>query len=193
MSTDRPHFAVMGTGSWGTTFAMVLADAGVPVRMWGRRTEVVDQIRTQHRNEEYLPDVELPAGIDASTDPAEVLAGAATVVLAVPSQSLRENLSGWAPLIADDALLVSLMKGVELGTHLRMSEVISQVAGVPADRVAWCRGRTSPRRSPPGSRRPPWSRAPTTTAPSASRTTARPRTSGRTPRTTWSVWSSAVR
>ncbi len=136
MSTDSPHVAVMGTGSWGTTFAMVLADAGVPVRMWGRRAEVVDQIRTQHRNEEYLPDVELPAGIDASTDPAEVLTGAGTVVLAVPSQSLRENLSGWAPLIDDDALLVSLMKGVELGTHLRMSEVISEVAGVPADRVA---------------------------------------------------------
>ncbi len=65
-----------------------------------------------------------------------MLAGAATVVLAVPSQSLRENLSGWAPLVGDDALLVSLMKGVELGTHLRMSEVISEVAGVPADRVA---------------------------------------------------------
>ena len=60
MSTSRPHAAVMGTGSWGTTFAMVLADAGVPVRMWGRRSEVVDEIASQHRNSDYLPGVELP-------------------------------------------------------------------------------------------------------------------------------------
>lgn len=136
MSTSRGHAAVMGTGSWGTTFAMVMADAGVSVRMWGRRAEVVDEIASRHRNSDYLPDIELPAGIGASTDPAEVLDGATTVVLAVPSQSLRQNLSGWTPLVGADALLVSLMKGVELGTHLRMSEVIAQVADVPSERVA---------------------------------------------------------
>lgn len=134
-STHGPA-AVFGTGSWGTTFAMVLADAGVPVRMWGRRAEVVEDIRDRHRNSEYLPEVDLPAGVTASTDPAEVLDGVGTVVLAIPSQTLRENLAGWRRYLGDDVLLVSLMKGVELGTHLRMSEVVSEVTGAGPERVA---------------------------------------------------------
>lgn len=134
--TRRAPAAVMGTGSWGTTFAMVMADAGVPVQMWGRRPEVVEEIRTSRRNSEYLPQVLLPENLTAGTDPAEVLAGARTVVLAVPSQSLRENLTGWKNLLAPDVLLVSLMKGVELGTSLRMSQVIAEVTGVPLSQVA---------------------------------------------------------
>jgi glycerol-3-phosphate dehydrogenase (NAD(P)+) len=136
MSARSGHTAVMGTGNWGTTFAMVLADAGSDVRMWGRRAEVVDEITTRHRNTEYLPGVELPAGVSASTDAAEVLDGAATVVLVVPSQTLRENLGGWTSSLAADALLVSLMKGVELGTHLRMSEVVAEVTGAGPERIA---------------------------------------------------------
>jgi glycerol-3-phosphate dehydrogenase (NAD(P)+) len=128
--------AVLGTGSWGTTFSMTMADAGCQVRMWGRRAEVCADITQRHRNGDYLPDVELPASIVASTDPAEVLDGAEIVVLAVPSQSLRENLRGWTPLIGDDMVLVSLMKGVELGTHERMSQVICEVAGAGPERVA---------------------------------------------------------
>ena len=126
----------MGSGSWGTTFAMVLADAGCEVRMWGRREEVCAEITDRHRNFDYLPDVVLPDTITATSDPEKVLDGAAVVVLAVPSQSLRENLSGWRDLLEPEALLVSLMKGVELGTHLRMSEVIAEVAGAPAERIA---------------------------------------------------------
>ena len=128
--------AVFGTGSWGTTFAMVLADAGTPVRMWGRREEVCTEITRSHTNADYLPGVTLPAQVTASTSAAEVLEGADVVVLAVPSQSLRENLATWRQHLRGDALLVSLMKGVELGTHLRMSEVIEQVTGAGADRVA---------------------------------------------------------
>jgi glycerol-3-phosphate dehydrogenase (NAD(P)+) len=128
--------AVLGTGSWGTTFAMVLADAGCQVRMWGRRPEVCADISQRHCNLDYLPDVVLPSAITASTDAAQVLDGAEIVVLAVPSQSLRENLSGWRDLLGPGALLVSLMKGVELGTHLRMSEVIDHVTGVGPDRIA---------------------------------------------------------
>jgi glycerol-3-phosphate dehydrogenase (NAD(P)+) len=128
--------AVLGTGSWGTTFAMVLADAGCPVRMWGRRTEVCAEITQRHRNTDYLPDVELPSAVSASTDAAEVLDAAEIVVLAVPSQSLRENLIGWAPLLPADAVLVSLMKGVELGTHQRMSQVVAEVTGAGPERIA---------------------------------------------------------
>lgn len=127
--------AVMGTGSWGTTFAMVLADAGTPVRIWGRRADVVDDINLRRRNRAYLGDCELPPGITAGTDPAAVLADAAHVVLAIPSQTLRDNLARWLPALPPDASLVSLMKGVEMGTRLRMSEVIQDITGAGRDRI----------------------------------------------------------
>ncbi|MFF1411793.1 NAD(P)H-dependent glycerol-3-phosphate dehydrogenase [Streptomyces sp. NPDC058289] len=128
--------AVFGTGSWGTAFAMVLADAGCEVVLWGRRQELVDAINSGRTNPDYFPDIELPANIRATNDPAEAAAGADFTVLAVPSQTLRGNLAAWAPLLAPETVLVSLMKGVELGTAKRMSEVIEEVAKVPADRVA---------------------------------------------------------
>ncbi|MEV6672671.1 NAD(P)H-dependent glycerol-3-phosphate dehydrogenase [Streptomyces sp. NPDC051162] len=128
--------AVFGTGSWGTAFAMVLADAGCEVTMWGRRESLVTAINTTRVNADYLPGTELPAAVQATTDPAEAAAGADFTVLAVPSQTLRGNLTEWAPLLAPDTVLVSLMKGVELGTAKRMSEVAEEVAKVSADRVA---------------------------------------------------------
>ena len=76
--------SVMGTGSWGTTFAVVLADAGAKVTMWGRRPEVCAEIEEKHRNTDYLGDLELPGTISASVDPAVALDGADVVVLAVP-------------------------------------------------------------------------------------------------------------
>ncbi|MFD9357473.1 NAD(P)H-dependent glycerol-3-phosphate dehydrogenase [Streptomyces sp. NPDC060031] len=127
---------VFGTGSWGTAFAIVLADAGCEVTLWGRRQELVDAINTGRTNPDYFPDVQLPANIRATTDPAEAAAGADFTVLAIPSQTLRENLAAWAPLLAPDTVLVSLMKGIELGTAKRMSEVIEEVGKVPAERIA---------------------------------------------------------
>jgi glycerol-3-phosphate dehydrogenase (NAD(P)+) len=128
--------AVFGTGSWGTTFAMILAEAGNHTVLWGRRPDLVEAIDRTHTNLDYLPGVALPTNLRATTDPAEALAGAEFVVLAVPSQSLRANLAAWREHIPRDAVLVSLMKGVELGTTKRMSEVIREVAGVPEERVA---------------------------------------------------------
>ncbi|MGW7099121.1 NAD(P)H-dependent glycerol-3-phosphate dehydrogenase [Streptomyces sp. NPDC054838] len=128
--------AVYGTGSWGTAFAMVLADAGCEVTLWGRRKELADAVNSGRTNPDYLPGVELPANVRATTDAAEAAEGADFTVLAVPSQTLRGNLAAWAPLLAPDTVLVSLMKGIELGTAKRMSEVIEEVAGVPAERVA---------------------------------------------------------
>jgi glycerol-3-phosphate dehydrogenase (NAD(P)+) len=127
---------VYATGSWGTAFAMVLADAGCEVTMWGRRPEPVAAINTTHTNPDYLPGIELPATIRATTDPAEAARDADFVFLSVPSQTLRANLAEWAPLLPPDAVLVSLMKGIELGTTKRMSEVIEEVAKVGPDRVA---------------------------------------------------------
>ncbi|MFF9482265.1 NAD(P)H-dependent glycerol-3-phosphate dehydrogenase [Streptomyces sp. NPDC014733] len=128
--------AVYGTGSWGTAFAMILGDAGCEVTLWGRRAAVTDAINKDRTNPDYLPGVELPASVRATTDPAEAAAGADFTVLTVPSQTLRDNLAVWAPLLPADTVLVSLMKGVELGTAKRMSEVIEEVAKVPAERVA---------------------------------------------------------
>ncbi|MFF4404583.1 NAD(P)H-dependent glycerol-3-phosphate dehydrogenase [Streptomyces sp. NPDC001262] len=128
--------AVFGTGSWGTAFAMVLADAGCEVTMWGRRASLVEALNTGRTNPDYLPGVELPTGIRATTDPAEAARDADFTVLAVPSQTLRANLTEWEPLLAPGTVLVSLMKGVELGTAKRMSEVVEEVAKVGPERVA---------------------------------------------------------
>ncbi len=119
--------AVFGTGSWGTAFAAVLADAGCEVTLWGRRPDLVDAINTQRRNTECHPRLTLPPAVTATADPARAAADAELVFLAVPSQSLRAGLASWAPLFRPDAVLVSLMKGVELGTTKRMSEVIAEV------------------------------------------------------------------
>ncbi|WP_394938398.1 NAD(P)H-dependent glycerol-3-phosphate dehydrogenase [Psychromicrobium sp. YIM B11713] len=132
------RLAVLGAGSWGTTFAKILADAnpGLTIRLWGRRTEVVTEINTEHRNSSYLPGIELPGNIVASDSVAEVLHEATLVVLAVPAQSLRPQLALWREHLAEDAVVVSLMKGLELGTDARMSEVIAQELAIPADRIA---------------------------------------------------------
>lgn len=130
------HIAVFGAGSWGTAFSTILAGGGNDVRIWGRRQEVVDQINAGV-NEDYLPQTRLSQRISASTDPEEVVGDAEIVVLSVPSQSLRDNLTGWAPLLAGgDRVVVSLMKGVELGTTKRMSEVIAEVGQVATERIA---------------------------------------------------------
>ncbi|QHP89225.1 NAD(P)-dependent glycerol-3-phosphate dehydrogenase [Mycolicibacterium monacense DSM 44395] len=128
--------AVMGSGAWGTALAKVLADAGNSVTLWARRPEVAAEINDTHRNSGYLDEVDLPKTIHATADAAEALAGACTVVFAVPAQSLRSNLEQWKGLIADDATLVSLAKGIELDTLMRMSQVIVQVTGADPARVA---------------------------------------------------------
>ncbi|MEU8538723.1 NAD(P)H-dependent glycerol-3-phosphate dehydrogenase [Streptomyces sp. NPDC048717] len=128
--------AVFGNGSWGTAFAMVLADAGCEVGLWGRRPALAEAINTTGTNPDYLPGITLPQGITATADAAEAARDADFTVLVVPSQTLRENLAAWKPLLAPDTVLVSLMKGIELGTAKRMSEVIGEVAGVPEERVA---------------------------------------------------------
>jgi glycerol-3-phosphate dehydrogenase (NAD(P)+) len=128
--------AVLGAGSWGTTFAKVLADAGCDVMLHARRPELAAAIAEKGENADYLPGVRLPSKVRATADAGEALEDAAIVVLAVPSQSLRDNLTGWAPLLPGDASLLSLMKGIELGTTKRMSEVICEVTGAGLDRVA---------------------------------------------------------
>jgi glycerol-3-phosphate dehydrogenase (NAD(P)+) len=127
---------VLGAGSWGTTFAKVLADAGNDVTLWARRPELADQINSAHRNGDYLPDIALPPQLRATHDAAAALADAEVVAIATPSQTLRANLAEWAPLLPAGVTVISLMKGVELGTTKRMSEVIVDVAGLAPEFVA---------------------------------------------------------
>lgn len=129
------HVAVLGAGSWGTAFAKILADAGRDVTLWARREAVAASMKVERRNPEYLPGLVLPDRVTATGDAREAITGAEVVVLAVPSQTLRGNLTGWIPHLHPDATLVSLMKGIELGTTKRMSEVVMETARVPADRV----------------------------------------------------------
>jgi glycerol-3-phosphate dehydrogenase (NAD(P)+) len=126
----------MGSGSWGTTFAQVLCDAGTRTVLYARRPQLAKAIAGLHENPDYLPGVALTTALDATPDPAEALDGADLIAFAVPAQSLRANLADWAPLIPPGALLVSLMKGIELGSCRRMSEVIAEVTGAAAERIA---------------------------------------------------------
>ncbi|MFL6141405.1 MAG: NAD(P)H-dependent glycerol-3-phosphate dehydrogenase [Labedaea sp.] len=135
MPEQPPRFAVLGSGSWGTAFAKVLADAGSEVTLWARRREVAEAIGERRENPDYLPGVRLPDSLMSTSDPRIALDGASAVVLAVPSQSLRHNLTAWRNLIKPEATLVSLAKGVELGTLKRMSQVITEVTGVEEDQV----------------------------------------------------------
>lgn len=132
--------AVMGAGSWGTTFAKVLADSvadkGIAVQIWARREDAANEINERHTNSRYLRETKLPANVAASSDPQTVLTGADLVVLAIPSQSLRQELAKFKEFFEPDAVLLSLMKGLERGTDLRMSQVIAEVTGLPAKQIA---------------------------------------------------------
>ena len=128
--------AVLGAGSWGTTFAQVLCDAGTRTVLYSRKPQLAKKIAAQHENPDYLPGIALTPSLEACSDVREALDGADLVAFAVPAQTLRANLAGWAPLLPPQALLVSLMKGIEFGTSKRMSEVIAEATGAPAARIA---------------------------------------------------------
>ena len=126
---------MMGAGSWGTTFAKVLADGGNDVVLWARREDVVEDINDHHRNGDYLPGIDLPTCLTATTDAIEALRDADQVYLSVPSSALRQNLEAWGAHIPKNAIVVSLMKGVEQDTQMRMSEVIEDVLNWPKPQI----------------------------------------------------------
>ena len=128
--------AVMGSGAWGTAFAMVLADAGNLATIWCRDPNLAQAINADHRNPAYHPQIALPEAVQANVHPQEALADAELVVLAVPAQVLRENLQHWAAQIPPSAFIISLIKGIELGTTQRMSEIIAHVGGIEPSRIA---------------------------------------------------------
>ncbi len=127
--------AVLGTGAWGTTFAGVLGDAGNDVILWGIDQDAIAEINASHTNSAFIGDRELPDSVKATADPAEALADADLVFLALPAQNVRGIISDFAGLIPPDAEVTSLMKGIEVDTHLRMSEVLGEVWGIEEDHL----------------------------------------------------------
>ncbi len=132
--SQSPRIAVMGAGSWGTVFCAVLAVSGAQVRLWARRAEAARTINETHANSVYVPDLMLPDSVAATSDPSEALEDVDGIVLAVPAQSLRENLEAWPPF--PDVPVVSLIKGIERGSDLRMSEILATVGGIAPSRIA---------------------------------------------------------
>jgi glycerol-3-phosphate dehydrogenase (NAD(P)+) len=127
--------AVMGAGSWGTAYALMCADAGEDVTLWAREPAVAEGISVEHRNPSYLTDIDLPPALRATADPQEALDGADAIVLAIPSHALRENLTGWVDDVGRNAIFVSLIKGIELETRKRASQIVRAVLDVPYSHV----------------------------------------------------------
>jgi glycerol-3-phosphate dehydrogenase (NAD(P)+) len=130
------HLAVLGAGSWGTTFGKILADGGSEVVIWARRPELAREITVSKRNSDYLPGINLPRRLRATASMEAALSGADQVYLSIPSQSLRGALSSVKAILPPDVPVVSLMKGVESTTNLRMSEVIAESLDIPLGRIA---------------------------------------------------------
>lgn len=128
--------AVIGGGSWGTAFAQILVDAGNEVCLWARDAEVVEQINNKHCNEKFHPGLILPVDLCATTHLNAALQGADLIALAIPSQALRSILGEMAESIAAQPIVISLIKGIELQTLERMSEVIHEGLGIDGERIA---------------------------------------------------------
>lgn len=119
--------AVVGAGSWGTTAAW-LASANAEVSIWARRAEIAETINNDHENSRYLPGRRLPPNLSASNDLDEVVSGASVVAVAVPSHGFRQVFSAIAPTIGTQVPVLSLTKGIEQETLLRMTEIIEEIA-----------------------------------------------------------------
>jgi glycerol-3-phosphate dehydrogenase (NAD(P)+) len=130
--------AVVGAGSWGTALAIHLARTGVPVRLWAREREVVEGIRARRRNPLYMPDFDVPAGVDVTSDVADAVQGADVIVMVVPSEFFAGTLAGVpAPR---DAVIVSATKGFDPVRHVRMTELVRE--RFPHARIAALSGPT---------------------------------------------------
>ena len=131
---------VLGTGAWGTTLAQVLCDAGHQVLLWGRNEEVVVEINASHINHKFLPGIQLPEDLAATVSIEDALAFGEAIILAIPSQTLRENLRNWSAKFPKDRPIISTLKGIEAETMSRMTEVIVQELGTDQSRIGLITG-----------------------------------------------------
>ena len=130
---------VIGAGSWGSAFAQILSDAGSDVVLWGRDKAVVQEINESHTNQKFHPGRVLPSSIVATAQISQALASE-VIVLAIPTQTLRENLRAWVDLAPTDAPIVSLLKGLEVSSTRRVSEIVGDEWQIGSDRFAMVTG-----------------------------------------------------
>lgn len=128
--------SILGAGQWGTALAQVLCDAGSDVLIWGRNPAIADEINNQHKNSKALPGAILPDALRATADVSKAFEHAEMIVLAIPAQSLRDNLLQWRHFFKANTPIVSTLKGIELSTHLRMTEVMQEVLQVSEEQLA---------------------------------------------------------
>lgn len=136
----KRDITVIGGGSWGTAMAKVLAESGHNVRLYARRPQIAQEINQYHRNESYLPHIHLPENLLATSDVAEAMHDAQDIYVSVPSRALRVALRQLKPHISPHHNMVSLIKGLEQGTDLRMSQIIAAELGLDMRRVAVASG-----------------------------------------------------
>jgi glycerol-3-phosphate dehydrogenase (NAD(P)+) len=122
--TDQ--IGVIGAGAWGTTLAIKHADAERPVSLWTHTAEGAERLAHERRNARYLPNVVFPPNLRIISDPSELAEPHRLFVLAVPSAHLRATLRGLGTALHPGAALLSVVKGIEEGSHLRMSELVEQ-------------------------------------------------------------------
>ncbi|WP_409251188.1 NAD(P)H-dependent glycerol-3-phosphate dehydrogenase [Bacillus sp. SCS-153A] len=126
MEKSLQTITVLGAGSWGTALAMVLADNGHTVNLWGHNAVQMDEINSKHTNEKYLKNIELPEGIKGYSDLDEALKGTGTVILAVPTKAVREVLQRVKNAVSSPLTIVHVSKGIEPDTLMRISEMIKE-------------------------------------------------------------------
>ena len=134
--------AVVGAGSWGTAFAIMLAQRYGEISLWAREESVCASIRERRENDAFLPGFKIPAAVKPTNDLAEAVAGKSIVAFAVPSHHMRGIAAQAAQFLSPDACLVSLSKGVENGTLLRMTELLASASESHCRRVAVLSGPT---------------------------------------------------
>ena len=128
------NVAVIGSGSWGTAVAAMVTSRA-PTTLWARRKEAAAEMESTRQNRAYLPGIELPASLTITSDLAAAVEGAGLVVVAVPSHGFREVLEAAKELVASDVRVISLSKGVERGSQLRMTEVAAEVLPIEPSRI----------------------------------------------------------
>ncbi|KIL48943.1 glycerol-3-phosphate dehydrogenase [Jeotgalibacillus alimentarius] len=129
---DKQNIAVLGAGSWGTALAIVLADNLHQVNLWTHTKAQADQINATHKNEKYLPGIDIPEEITAYSDLEKAIDTAEMIVFAVPAKATREVAEQVNKIRHTPALVVHVSKGIEPDTHLRISEILQDTLSADA-------------------------------------------------------------
>jgi glycerol-3-phosphate dehydrogenase (NAD(P)+) len=121
-----PKVAIVGTTAWGITLGMVLAGRGIDVRLWARTAEEAERLSKKGPDSKQLPNVVFPTQLTVTSSPQKALSSVTAVLLAVPSQTMRQNLSAVKNYITESMLIINASKGLEIGTNKLMSQVIAE-------------------------------------------------------------------